>query len=230
MFKTYVTDFWSLLFPNTCVACQGILVRGEEQICTQCQHNFPTTQLHVYPNNELQERLGSRVSLKHAMAYLKYTKHSGVQKILQSLKYGQNPQLGVLLGRWYAQELSDSGLGQSFDCLVPVPLHPSKLRSRGYNQSACFAEGLAEILKLPYYPHALRRVKATTTQTAKGKLERWENVAGVFEVATPQHIQKKHVLLVDDVVTTGSTLEACIRAIQSVNGTEVSIAAIAVGK
>jgi len=236
--NTLFGDFLSLVFPEFCVCCNESLLKGEAQICTQCRYDLPITDYHLHRQNVLSQRFWGKLPIEYAFAYLKFTKGGKVQQILHDLKYKGNQEIGVMLGKWYGQMLVDAGLAkldanevtkeQIFQVILPIPLHKAKLRKRGFNQSNCFAEGLSATMEVPWRPDALKRNKATKTQTKKGRMERWQNVENIFEVVTPELIKDKHVLLVDDVVTTGSTLEACAQSILQAGAAKISIATLAV--
>lgn len=202
-------DFVSLFFPRVCLACNLALTRGEENVCTRCMLELPSTDYHLTRENPLMDRLSCRMPLSYAMACFKFTKSGKVQHLLHALKYKSQPEIGVTLGLIYGDKLLRAGLAPLFDIILPVPLHPTRKRKRGYNQSAMFAEGLSSKLGIPFSDDILARRAKTETQTNKSKLSRWENMNDVFTITNPARIQSKNVLLVDDVVTTGSTLEAC---------------------
>lgn len=229
MIRTALADFVSLIFPQVCLACEEPLARGEDHICTGCRALFPYTDYHKLPPNDnpLARKFWGKLPVRHSLSYLRFLRRGRVQHLLHQLKYQGQRDIGRVLGRWYGAELSDFGLATEFDLIVPVPLHPRKLAKRGYNQSDSFAEGLAQSMNVPWSATALRRTEHTTSQTSKNRAERWQNVAEVFEVATSESILDKRVLIVDDVLTTGATLEACAAALLAAGGREVSIATIA---
>ncbi|MBT9392908.1 ComF family protein [Hymenobacter sp. NST-14] len=222
------SDFASLVFPRVCLACQQPLARGEDHICTDCRAQLPYTDYHQLPptDNPLSRRFWGKVPVTHALSYLRFQKHGRVQHLLHQLKYRGQQDVGRVLGRWYGQELAEAGYS-NFDLLVPVPLHARKLAKRGYNQADSFAAGLSVGLQCPWEPAALRRVAYTDSQTRKNRLQRWQNVATVFEVAQPDLLNGRHVLVVDDVLTTGATLEACAVVLLAAGAREVSIVTIA---
>ncbi|RYU81063.1 ComF family protein [Hymenobacter persicinus] len=224
-----LADFVALIFPRTCLACVEPLARGEDYICTGCRAQLPYTDYHTLPeaHNPLARRFWGKVPVRHALSYLRFLRHGRVQHLLHQLKYQGQQDVGRILGRWYGTELASHGLAADFDLIVPVPLHPRKLAKRGFNQSDTFAEGLALGLAVPWSAHTLRRTEHTDSQTRKSRTERWLNVATVFEVNAPASLVGKRILVVDDVLTTGATLEACAAALLAAGCREVSIATIA---
>jgi ComF family protein len=221
------SDFISLFFPNYCLGCTDSLVRGEEIICTRCLLQLPTTKYHEWPDNPIKNRLQGRIPLKYALALLKFRKTGITQHLLHQLKYNNHPEIGIRLGKFYGKELLTWGYQSEFDLIVPVPLHVSRKRRRGYNQSAMFAQGLSEELNIPCCENCVIRKIPTTTQTRKTRIERWENVKDVFMVTEPGLISNRRVLLVDDVITTGATLEACANQLLQQGCSEISIACLA---
>lgn len=221
-----VRDFVSLFYPHYCLACEETLVKGESIICTGCWLELPKTDYHKLVKNEFYQKLEGRVPLKFVMAQFKFVKESRIQNLLHNLKYKNHPEIGEMFGRLYGQELLDADYKKEFDLIVPVPLHVTRLRKRGYNQSEKFGAGLSEVLDIPC-SEVMARVEKTATQTKKTKLKRWENVSSVFIVKRPEDIVGKRILLVDDVITTGATLEACTKVLLESNCNDVSIACIA---
>ena len=229
MLRSLAADFSGLIFPRLCLACQEPLVAGENQLCTGCRAELPYTDFHLLPpdQNPLGRRFWGKLPIRHALSYLRFVRHGRVQHLLHELKYQGQRDVGTALGQLYGAELRAAGLAADFDLIVPVPLHPKKLAKRGYNQAAAFATGLADGLQLPASNTALRRNANTKTQTKKDRAERWQNVATVFEVEKPADIIGRRVLIVDDVLTTGATLEACGAVLLAAGAAEVSIATIA---
>jgi len=220
-------DFIELIFPQYCLMCNGSLVKNETHVCLYCRYHLPLANYHKDPDNPLSKRFAGKVDIKYAWAFLKFTKGGKVQNALHQLKYNGKQEIGNLLGSWFGAELKKQALHIHFDCIVPVPLHPAKLRKRGYNQCDPIAEGMARQLGVDWYPTALQRNTSNRTQTRLNRIERYENTKRIFEVADCELIKNKRVLLIDDVITTGSTLEACIVALQDAGCSEVSIACIA---
>ena len=222
-----ISDFIALFFPRCCLGCSEALVKGEDIICTRCLSELPKTNYHRQLSNPIEDRLFGRIHLKHAWAFLKFRKSGIVQHLLHQLKYNNHPEIGVRLGMLYGKELQEQGFGNQFDLIVPVPLYSSRKRKRGYNQSAKFAQGLSTSLGIPWDETISIRRRRTATQTRKSKLDRWENVKDVFGVIDSGKIQNKRILLVDDVITTGATVEACGLHLLQNNCAELSIACMA---
>lgn len=188
---------------------------------------MPQTNYHLDPENALKKRLELRIKLDHVMALFRFSKTGRVQGVLHALKYKNQPDLAVMLGQVYGERMRAAKFSKAFDLIVSVPLHASRLRKRGYNQSAKFAEGLSEKLEVPYSDDHMERKVSTETQTKKSKLNRWQNVDEVFRVCCEKDIQGKKILLVDDVITTGATLEACGNQLWKAGCSSLSIACIA---
>ena len=216
-----VEDFVALFYPRCCFACSEPLAKGEELLCSRCLVQLPKTSYHRWRDNPVWGRLAGRLPVEFAFAFLKFLKGGIVQNLLHELKYNNRPEIGVRIGGLYGQELADAGYGKNFDVIVPVPLHRSRLRKRGYNQSAKFAEGLAEALGVPWEESISLRLQATTTQTRKGRADRWQNVRSAFSTAESEKIRGKRILLVDDVITTGATLDACARVLRAAGAADV---------
>ena len=220
-------DFVTLFFPNHCLGCSCSLFKGEEILCTRCILELPKTKYHEVLESPIKLRMEGRIQLTYALAFLRFRKTGVVQHLLHQLKYNNHPEIGVRLGKLYAKELVESGFDIAFDMIIPIPLHRSRKRRRGYNQSEKFAEGLSEFLQIPWDEEIVERRIKTTSQTHKSKIERWENVKDVFFIKYPERIIGKRILLVDDVITTGATLEACGHQLLKHGCSELSIACIA---
>jgi len=223
----YLSDFVSLLFPQLCPACGESLVAGEQIICTDCRYTLPFTNFHLQPENIVARQFWGRLKLQGAYALYYFTKEGKVQSLVHHLKYKGMPQIGNLLGNMAGNQLVKSAVFNSVDIIIPVPLHTNRLKERGYNQSTCFAQGLAQKLRAIVDDDSLVRVKVTETQTRKKRYSRFENMQEVFMVKHPERLKNKHILLVDDVMTTGATLDACGEQLLKIEGLKLSIAAIA---
>ena len=227
--KNIFSDFLTLLFPEFCQACERTLSAGEDLICTHCRLKLPYTNLHLQQAdlNPLSMRFYGKLPMKHVLAYLYFNRAGRTQRLLHALKYRGVQEVGELLGTWYGHNLREAGYAHAFEIILPVPLHARKRRQRGYNQSDSFARGLGNALNCPWSNQVLKRTQYTASQTHKSRPERWENVAEVFQVINPTIIQGKKILLVDDVITTGATLEACGLTLLKAGCLEVSVCTIA---
>jgi ComF family protein len=222
----FIRDFIGLFYPEVCLACGEGLAEGEKLVCSSCLFKLPKTNYHMQPSNPVMRAFYGRVDVVAAASFYYYSKGSLVQDLVHQLKYNDKKQLGIAFGKWYGAELKQSPYFAELDAIIPVPLHAKKLRKRGFNQSACFAEGLGQVMGIEVLPDALHRIKDTQTQTNKSRFERWENLKDVFSPGKNIKLQGKHVLLVDDIITTGATMEACIHAIQLEGVASVSVASI----
>lgn len=220
-------DFVGLFFPRYCAGCDDALARGEQLICTRCILEMPRTGYHLEIDNPFYQKLRVRLPVQYVVSMFRFVKAGAVQNILHTLKYQNKPELGQLLGKIYGNELMASDYSGKFDLIVPVPLHKNKKRLRGYNQSEEFGKGLGESLMVPCSDEIMKRLQVTTTQTKKSRLRRWENVKEVFAVDDIKSVAGKRILLVDDVVTTGATLEAAGRILLEHGCSALSIACIA---
>jgi len=220
----YLTE---LIFPGLCVTCGDILIGQEQWICLQCLHHIPRTNFHLSLENPVAQLFYGRVKIEFATSFFYFSKGSKYQTLVHNLKYKGMKELGAEMGKHFAIDLLQSNDFSSVDLICPVPLHPKREKKRGYNQSSWIALGMASQMKKPVSIGNLIRVTATETQTLKSRFERWQNVEGIFALTNPEAYSGKHILLVDDVVTTGSTIEACTQAILSATDARVSIATLA---
>ena len=225
--KRLANDVISLLFPELCNACGTNLYHGEMEICTKCIYDLPYTDYHLYPDNLVAKQLWGRFNCNAAMAMLYFRKGTKVQNLMHSLKYKSQTEVGVKLGNLLGERLKLSNQYSNIDLIIPVPLHPKKERLRGYNQSEYIAKGIADVLKVPVSINNLLRNKITDSQTKKARYTRYENMQAVFNIKHLEQLQKLHVLLVDDVITTGATIEACSNVLLGARIEKLSIAAIA---
>lgn len=224
---TYITkDLFSLIYPASCELCASALVTGEVCICSVCWHTLPKTGFHRDRENPLTRSFWGRMDIETATALFYYHKGGKAQHLIHGLKYKGRKETGRYLGKRLGQYLSATPFYQGLDVIVPVPLHEKRMKERGFNQSEAFGAGLSQVLNIPLDTSALKRIAATSTQTRKRRFRRWENVESVFQLNTPLHLENKNILLVDDVITTGSTIEACVLTLQAVKGIKIWIATI----
>ena len=228
MLRSLLSDFISLIYPRTCAACGNTLYSHEKTICTHCLVHLPKTFFHQDDNNPLFQMFWGKISIEMISSLYFFNKGNKVQNLIHLLKYKSRPDIGVYLGKRYGLELKTTPKLYDLDMIIPVPLHKSKLIKRGFNQAEKFADGLSQSLNIPVDTTSFIRNTATETQTKKSKLERWENVKNKFSITDTEKIKEKHILLVDDVITTGATLEACAQILLQIPNVRVSLASIAV--
>lgn len=222
--------FLSLFFPRCCVICGTPLAPGEACLCAHCNMNLPRTKLYAYNDNPVEKLFWGKIPLERATSFLYYRKGSDLRYLLYRLKYHGQKEIGEMMGRYMATEMLPSGFFSDIDVIVPIPLHPRKQRLRGYNQSEWIARGISAVTALPLDIHSVIRCKNTATQTRKTTFERWENVDGTFTVRFPERVVGKHLLIVDDVLTTGATIVACASALAEVEGVRISVLTLAVAE
>lgn len=220
----YIID---LFFPKVCAGCHTILITNETVLCTNCRHEMPLTQYHLDPKNEAVKKFYGKINIEHASALLYFNKKGIVQELIHNLKYKGHEEIGTVLGNWYAEDLKELVLETPFDVVIPVPLHPKKFRERGYNQVTTFGKTLAKGLNITYNDTVLYRKKYSKTQSKKNLLGRSDNIENIFDVTFTAENQNKHFLIVDDVLTTGATLEACSKALLKIPGAKISIVCMA---
>ncbi|MFH7003081.1 ComF family protein [Flavobacterium bizetiae] len=220
----YIID---LFFPKVCAGCHTILITNETVLCTNCRHEMPLTQYHLDPKNEAVKKFYGKINIEHASALLYFNKKGIVQELIHNLKYKGHEEIGTVLGNWYVEDLKELVLETPFDVVIPVPLHPKKFRERGYNQVTTFGKTLAKGLNIAYNDAVLYRKKYSKTQSKKNLLGRSDNIENIFDVTFTAENQNKHFLIVDDVLTTGATLEACSKALLKIPGAKISIVCMA---
>ena len=220
-------DFLGLVFPEVCAACGSPLVLNENMICTSCLLHLPRAHFSKERDNPVSQVFWGKLDVYSATALFFFKKGSGVQHLLHQLKYKGNREIGIYLGSLLGDELMASELFSKVEAVVPVPLHPRKQRKRGYNQSEVIAEGICRSLMATMDTKTLIRVHYSDTQTKKSRYRRWENVKDIFSITSEMYLEGKHVLLVDDVLTTGSTMEACATALLTIPKLTLSVACIA---
>lgn len=225
--KTLWNSLWNLFFPKCCVVCGKPLLQTEEYLCLHCLKGLPRTNMHLQIDNEVEKNFWGKIPVQKASAFLYYTKGGDVRPILYELKYYGNKEIGNLLGRCMAKEILPSGFFRHIDYILPVPLHPKREKERGYNQSEWLAKGISNVTEIPLVTHLLSRSSYSSTQTHKTRIARFENMQGLFQCSDPEMLKGKHILLVDDVLTTGATLVATADALKGTEGLRISILTLA---
>ncbi|OAZ03705.1 ComF family protein [Flavobacterium succinicans] len=216
-----------LFFPPVCSGCHSFLLSNETVICTNCRHHLPQTHHHLQTENEAFKKFYGRIPVIHASAFLYFHKKGMVQELIHNLKYRGHQEIGTQLGYWYAEELKNNAFIKSVDAIIPVPIHKKRRHKRGYNQVDTFANALSNVLNIPVENHILLRKIDSKTQSKKNLLGRMEGIDQVFDVVFEEKEHNKHFLLLDDVLTTGATLESCSRALLTIPGAKISIVCMA---
>ena len=217
----------NLFFPKVCSGCSAFLLTNENVICTVCRHDIPLTNHHLNPENEAYKKFYGRIPILHASALFYFHKKGIVQELIHNLKYKGHEEIGAILGEWYAEDLKTIPLLNTADEIIPVPLHRRKLKERGYNQVTAFGKSLSSSLKIDYNDLLLKRNIYSKTQSKKNLLGRTEGIETVFDVSFTEKDHNKHFILIDDVITTGATLEACCRALLKIPGAKISVVCMA---
>ena len=220
----------NLFFPKVCSGCSSFLLSNENVICTVCRHDIPMTNHHLNPENDAFKKFYGRIPVVHASALFYFHKKGIVQELIHNLKYKGHEEIGTILGEWYSEDLKNIDSLKSVDEIIPVPLHPKKLKERGYNQVTAFGTALSSSLNIDYNDSLLIRNVYSKTQSKKNLLGRTEGIETIFDVSFTEKDHNKHFLLIDDVITTGATLEACSRALLKIPGAKISIVCMAMAQ
>ena len=220
-------QIFSLFYPNLCAGCHVDLVRHEKIICLSCWETLPKTNFHLRETNPVAQKFWGKINIQHATSFYYFNKEGRLQQILHALKYRKQFDVGILLGQKMGVDLLYADWIKNIDLIIPIPLSKEKMRTRGYNQSESIALGLSAVLNIPVQTNTVIRVKNTASQTNKNIAERMENVKNAFAVQDAEKLKNKHVLLIDDVLTTGATLEACARELLTIENCKISIVTIA---
>ncbi|QNK76611.1 ComF family protein [Winogradskyella sp. PAMC22761] len=218
----------NLFFPMVCEACNDALSDNEVLLCTSCRHHLPVTNFHFNDVETVKKTVYGRVKLENATALLHFTKKGIVQQILHNLKYRGHESIGEFFGKWLGAELATIDAYKNIDVVVPVPLYRSKLRKRGYNQVAKFSQELAKALNAEYNDTVLIKIKSTKTQVFKARTTRWKDDGALFNISENKSLAGKHILLVDDIITTGATVEACAAVLLKIHNIKLSLATLAI--
>lgn len=217
-----------LFYPHLCLGCGNDSVQNDQLICFSCHGELPYTHFAKHRENKTETIFHGRVKIEYAMSLLYFSKNMLVQNLMHGLKYNDQQELGVYLGSLIGRSIIQEHCFRDIDVIIPLPLSDRKKRMRGYNQSEVLCDGISNVVNKPVVTKNILRAIDTETQTKKHRRERWKNVAGIFHVADPASLQGKHILLVDDVITTGATLEACAMTIHETINAKISIATLAI--
>lgn len=218
----------NLFFPKVCYACHNLLNDNEDTICMDCRHDLPITNFHFDNNDSVAKVLYGRAKIENGTALFRFEKKGNVQRLIHNLKYKDHEHIGFVLGKWLGGELKTLESYKNIDVVIPVPLHKNKLKKRGYNQVALFGQQVAEALNADYLDDVLVKVTNTKSQVNKKRLARWTNSDELFTLKNIEAIDNKHILVVDDIITTGATLEACISILNQAKNIKISIATMAI--
>ncbi len=226
----WLIDFVDIIYPDSCLGCDTPLVSNEQCLCVYCRAELPFTHFHTHTENRILNIFKGRCLLQKATSYLHFSKGGIVQSLMHALKYKARKEVAAVMGSMAAHDLMKSGFFDDIDLIIPIPLHPKKLASRGYNQSELLARAMAETAELPLVTENLIRTTFSETQTKKTRFARWLNVKSIFKVNDPEQLHQKHILLVDDVVTTGSTIESSVVQLETIPGIRISLFTLAVAQ
>ena len=225
-----IINLLNLFFPKVCYACSNLLLDNEKHICTTCRHDLPVTNFHFENSEAIKKVLYGRVKLELGTSLLKFEKKGIVQHLLHNLKYKGHETIGKVLGEWLGNELKSIEAYNTIDMVIPVPLHKRKLRKRGYNQVKLFGLEIAKALEVEYVDTVLLKTTATKTQVFKKRIARWDNSNEVFTIENKLLIEGKHILLLDDIITTGATIEACSNVLNKAENIKISVATMAIAQ
>ena len=221
-------DLANLFYPKICNCCDSLLLKAEQVICTNCLHQLPITGYHFDNENATKKVFDARLSIENATSLLYFKKKGIVQNLIHNLKYRKQEEVGDFLGKWLGEEISSHPGFKEIDCVIPVPLHRKKLKKRGFNQVTKFGSELAKRFDANFVEDVLVKKSASRTQTFKKRLARWGSIDATFMIENSEKLQNMHILLVDDLVTTGATLEACGNKLLKIKNTKLSIATMAI--
>jgi ComF family protein len=225
--KEAIDSFTHIFFPHLCVGCGSDLISDDQFLCLQCINQLPATNFELHANNPVEKIFWGRAAIKSATAQYYFTKNSILQNILHQFKYKSKKDIGIYFGRIMGEAICASNRFTDIDAIVPLPLFASKEKKRGYNQATVLAEGISSVMNVPVSKNSIGRIIATDTQTKKNRIERWQNIDGKFKLKEKESIAGKHILLIDDVITTGATLDACANELLEAEGIQVSVATLA---
>lgn len=223
----FFVDFLRLFYPNLCLNCSDHLLFSEKVLCTVCNNDLPTITIDDYKNNFVTNTLYGKIKIESGASFLYFKKGNISQKLIHNLKYNGRQDIGVFLGNWFGYQLKEHAVFKDIDYIIPVPIHSKKKRKRGYNQIDSFSKSISTILNIKYIPNLLVKVTNNTSQTFKTRFERSKDLEHNFKLTDVSLLKNKHILLVDDVITTGATLESCCKELLKTEKLKISILSIA---
>lgn len=226
----WVKNMMALIYPPLCTSCGLQRPLDQHIFCLDCLEELPETGFHLHAHNPFVSHFRGRIEVKAGAAFLYFSRGGGTQRLLHQIKYNNQPELISTIGKWYGKQLRNASLWEETEIIVPVPLHWKKQRKRGYNQSAVFADGLADAMDIDCARHVLKRITHNKSLTGMKRLERVQTIGASYVLANPKPVLHKHVMLVDDVLTTGSTLEACAIALKQAPVASLRMVTIATGE
>lgn len=226
--KNFFKSFAQLLFPDLCVCCKGFLINQERFVCDMCNYNLPRYEFNELKNNDLRKKFWGILPLEECLAYLFFRQNNEVQKIIHELKYNGNNEIGFTMGQAFGHFIMSFDRLDDIDFIIPIPLHKKREDQRGFNQAEIIANGVSNIIKVPVLNNVLRRVVNNKSQTNRNRTDRSINTDNIFKVQNLKLLQGKHILLIDDVITTGATIISCGNSLLRVNDLKLSVASLAV--
>ena len=228
MLSNILNDINTLLLPVVCFGCNAQLLRGERHLCTFCRNQIPFTDFNFKEENSVDRIFYGQTNIKKASSFLLFTQIGMVKNLIHNLKYKNQEQIGVFIGEWYGQIIAENGFLKNIDYVIPVPIHSKKLKKRGYNQVTKFGTSIAKHLDAKFLDTVLIKTANTKTQTKKNRFKRWQQQKNLYELTDPLLLSNKKILLLDDVITTGATMETCAKTLQEATGVTIYIASMAV--
>jgi ComF family protein len=223
-------DIFNVFYPDICLCCKNHLTTNEAFICLFCRNDLPLTNFSFETPNQIEKTFYGRIPIEKGTALFYFLKKGKTQQLIHELKYNGQQQVGAFIGSWLGEEMLKSNRFKNIDCIIPVPLHSKKQKKRGYNQVSTFGNSLSKTLNIPFYENVLKKKTAINSQTKLLRLDRWKNVQELFYVEEKLSLANKHILLIDDIITTGATLEACYLALNNFSNIKISIASMAYTK
>lgn len=223
----FLKDFLRVFFPNLCVGCSNELLYSEKVLCNFCSNDLPILKLDDHTNNIVTASFYGRTKIEKSLSFLSFNKKNTTQKLIHNLKYNDRQDIGIYLGLWFSELLKNNHFMKDIDAIIPVPIHHKKMKKRGYNQVHTFCDSLGESFNIPVYKSTLLRKSNSKSQTSKDRYNRAETIYKDFCLKDDTNLRNKHIVLVDDVITTGATIEACCKELLKTDNLRISVLSIA---